>query len=399
MTSNTQPRAGTLRSFFPDDWGLLLASFGYSQAIGLIIYWTLPLFAGALGTWLGLTATQVGLVGTIEFAGLFLGSVALAPFMHRVSRRKTAWLAAGTVVLANIGCAVLPLSFSTLIALRLLSGLGCGAALSIGNATMASSADPDSTSGHVTLLLIALMIVLQPVEAAISAQLGLRAVFWGYVVIVALASLSAFFVPEPARDEPVHTAAEPSAVSPLRSASGILLISVALLFGLRDTLPWLVTEKIGTDAGLSVQQVGTVLSAMYAVSALGPMLQLVLARRMPSHWLLATGILGAGLFLGMFTWANGSAIRFIIGVVAWATIYFLAYAQLYAAAALFDRSGRVASAAGGAFIAGVAIAPSVGGILVDQGGFDAMGYAEVALTVVMVVCSLCVRTTRDGAPV
>ncbi|WBX85188.1 MFS transporter [Sphingosinicella microcystinivorans] len=385
------------RTILPDDWGLTFACFAFSQAIGLITYWTLPLFAGALMTGLDLSATEVGLVGTIEFSGLFLSSLMLAPHIDRGFRRKAAVLSVVIVISVNAACGLLPLEMTSLTVLRFIAGLGSGIALTIGNASIANGRDPEKLSGHVMLLLVMFMVLLMPAIAYVSENYGYRGVFLGLAGAVLLASTTIPFVPQrPDAALTVEAEQSGSRKGPLWSLAGVMLMLVALLFGLRDTLPWLVTEQIGTEAGMSVQQIGGLLSVMYAVSALGPVLQIFLARRMSARRLLALSIAVAGGFLWMFTLADGNVARFSVGIVLWATIYFMAYAQLYAFAALVDRTGRLASALGGAFIAGVTIAPFIGGYVLDLGGYGVMGGVEIALTLLMVLFTYVSASGRAG---
>ena len=49
-----------IKEFLPEEWGLLYAAFAFSQGIGLLSYWALPLVAGSLITGLGLSTTEVG---------------------------------------------------------------------------------------------------------------------------------------------------------------------------------------------------------------------------------------------------------------------------------------------------------------------------------------------------
>jgi predicted MFS family arabinose efflux permease len=81
-------------------------------------------------------------------------------------------------------------------------------------------------------------------------------------------------------------------------------------------------------------------------------------------------------------------VQFSVGIIAWATIYFIAFAQINAVAALADRKGRLASAVGSAFIAGVTIAPFIGGSLVDAGGYTWLGAAEIILTILIAIVVL-----------
>ena len=55
-------------------------------------------------------------------------------------------------------------------------------------------------------------------------------------------------------------------------------------------------------------------------------------------------------------------------------------AQINAVATLADRKSKLVSAVSGAFIAGVTIAPFIGGSLVDAGGYTWLGAAEIIFT-------------------
>ena len=66
-----------------------------------------------------------------------------------------------------------------------------------------------------------------------------------------------------------------------------------------------------------------------------------------------------------------------------ATIYFIAFAQLNAVAAMTDRKGRLVSAVGSAFIGGVMAGPIIGGVLLDRGGYSSIGAAELAFTLLI----------------
>jgi len=171
----------------------------------------------------------------------------------------------------------------------------------------------------------------------------------------------------------------------LLSTAGLMLLGVALLFGARDTLPWLVAEQLGTDAGMTLPETGDLFSLMYAVSILGPTLLLFVSRRFDARTLLAVSMALTGLFCWVFTVSDGNRFQFSAGIVVWATIYFMAFAILNAVAAMVDRSGRLVSAVGSSFIAGVAIAPFIGGYLVDRGGYSLIGIAEIVLTVLIVL--------------
>jgi predicted MFS family arabinose efflux permease len=134
--------------------------------------------------------------------------------------------------------------------------------------------------------------------------------------------------------------------------------------------------------------VGNLFSLMYAVSILGPAALLFLARVAGVRAILFWSLAVAGFFNWLFTVSAGNTVQFSVGIIAWATIYFIAFAQINAVAALADRKGRLVSAVGSAFIAGVTIAPFIGGSLVDAGGYTWLGAAEIILTILIAIVVL-----------
>ena len=134
---------------------------------------------------------------------------------------------------------------------------------------------------------------------------------------------------------------------------------------------------------MSLPEIGNLFSLMYAVSIIGPALLIILSRTLGAKALLALSMSVTGLFAWVFTVSNGNALQFSAGVIIWATIYFIAFAQLNAVAAMVDRKGRLASAVGSSFIAGVMAAPIFGGYLVDLGGYQLIGAAELVLTFIV----------------
>lgn len=372
------------RELLPESWGLLYAAFAFSQGIGLLAYWALPLVAGALISGLGLSTTQAGLVGTVEFCGLFLSSLVLAKYVDRTSRRMVALVSVVIVVLVNLLCGLVDLGYGPMIVLRFVSGLGAGLALAVGNATIANARDPERFSGHLTVALVAFMVVIMPVLSRFSESFGFQGVFLGLAGTVVIGGLSIFFLPDGPDSELKDTKSKGGLVTvSLLGGLTLAVLAVAFLFGARGTLPWLVAEQLGTDAGYSVAAMGDLFSIMYAVSILGPAALLLLARVVGPRTILLYSLTLAGFFAWMFTVSAGNAAQFSIGIVVWATIYFLAFAQLNAVAAMIDRDGRIASAAGSAFIAGVTVAPILGGIIVDSGGYAYLGVAILALTVII----------------
>lgn len=378
-----------IKEFLPEEWGLLYAAFAFSQGIGLLSYWALPLVAGSLITGLGLSTTEVGMIGTIEGSGLFISSLLLANFVDRGYRKRVAIMSVAVVVIANLVCGIVNMGFIALTIMRFITGIGAGLALAVGYATIANARDAEKFSGHLTVMLVAFMVVIMPALSRISDTFGYQGIFLGLAVTVLIGAISIIFLPDGPDQSLAHEGeADSRTATGLLSALAIAVLMIAFLFGARGTLPWLVAEQLGTDAGMSLPQVGNLFSVMYAVSILGPGTLLFLARVAGVRAILFWSLAVAGFFNWLFTVSAGNTVQFSVGIIAWATIYFIAFAQINAVAALADRKGRLASAVGSASIAGVTIAPFIGGSLVDAGGYTWLGAAVIILTILIAIVVL-----------
>ena len=378
-----------IKEFLPEEWGLLYAAFAFSQGIGLLSYWALPLVAGSLVTGLGLSATEVGMIGTIEGSGLFISSLLLANFVDRGYRKRVAIISVAVVVIANLLCGIVNMEFIPLAIMRFITGLGAGLALAVGNATIANARNTEKFSGHLTAMLVLFMVIIMPALSRLSEAFGYQGVFLGLAVTVLIGAISIIFLPDGPDPSLVHEGEVDSrTATSLLSALSIAVLMIMLMFGARGTLPWLVAEQLGTDAGMSLPEIGNLFSVMYAVSILGPISLLFLARLVGVRAILFWSLAVAGFFNWLFTVSAGNAMQFSVGIIAWAVFFFIAFAQINAIAAQLDRTGRLASAVGSAFIGGITIAPFIGGSLVDAGGYTWLGAAEIILTVLIAIVVL-----------
>ena len=378
-----------IKKIFPQQFGLLFAAFAFSQGIGLLGFWALPLVSGALMTGLGLSIVEVGMIGTAEGFGLFVSSLLLANYVGQGYRKRAAIISVTVVILGNCLCGIFKLDFTDLIVMRFMVGLGAGLALAVGNATIANARDAEKFSGHLTLMLVVFMVIVMPVLSRLSEGFGHQGVFFGLAVIVLIGTTSIVYMPDGPDKALTESAQSNSNVAvTLLSPLALSVLVIMLLFGARGTLPWLVAEQLGAEAGMSLLQVGDLFSAMYAVSILGPAALILLARVAKVRTILFWALAAAGFFNWLFTTSDGNATQFVIGIVVWSTLFYMAFAQINAIAALSDRTGRLASAVGSAFIGGVTIAPFVGGMLVDAGGYAWLGMAEVTLTLLIALIVL-----------
>ena len=151
------------------------------------------------------------------------------------------------VIAVNLFCAAVAFEYEVLAALRFVCGLGSGLALAVGNATIANAIDAEKFSGHLTIALVAFMMVIMPIFSRLSDAFGHLGVFLGLAATVAVGALSIFFLPNGPNEELAQSGEAEQAGGSNRflTATGVLILLIAILFGIRDTLPWLIAEQLG----------------------------------------------------------------------------------------------------------------------------------------------------------
>src|SRR3546814_13758464 len=108
-----------LKQAQPESWPTLLAAFSASYGVGALGFIALPFALGATIDGMGISTTQAGLLGTVEFTFIMHASFAVSPFISRAPRR---WLSMAGILVAcvfNILCLPLkPVDYYTAFILR-----------------------------------------------------------------------------------------------------------------------------------------------------------------------------------------------------------------------------------------------------------------------------------------
>jgi predicted MFS family arabinose efflux permease len=115
--------------------GIFMSLTGYAFMVGL------PVITTSWVDYLGFTEVQAGRVVGADLGGLAVGAVIAAMLVARVDRRYLAVAAAATAISANLLCMVYQ-DYETMLALRLMAGIGAGVYTGIAQATIAGHSRP-----------------------------------------------------------------------------------------------------------------------------------------------------------------------------------------------------------------------------------------------------------------
>lgn len=385
MTNVTSETDSQLSKLLPEDWGALLSAFAAAYGVGLLALIALPFTVGANMSTLGVDEAQAGLLSTVEFVGVFLTSVMLAPRVAKINRRKVAFVGAAMVVVANLACVVFS-SYEMLMVLRPIAGLGAGLALATGNATVANADQPEKFAGYMTGLFVVLMFIITQFYPSVAETHGQSGVYIALAATVALLSPLLFFLPPNAPEEEfvAQHATDRGHVSIL-SAGGVMVLLAFFAFSLRDTMSWAFLATTGMEAGLTEGEVGTLIGNSALVGLAGPILATIIGARFGLRPPLIIGIIAAGLVTYGISQSSSNAELYSISVMFWVGTYFFCLSYLTALAAEVDVEGRVVAAAGSALMVGLAIGPSFGGALIADGSYSVVGHVNNILIVLTLI--------------
>lgn len=363
----------------PEDWGMLFSAFGSAYGIGLLSMLLLPFIIGTTISGLGINEAQAGLLGTVEFAGVMVASLAVAPFIGKLPRRNLALFGAALAIAGNI-LSSFQTSYDMLMMIRPLVGLGAGLALAAGNATVANARDPERLAGHMNILFVVLMLVTMNVFAHLS-QIGYQESYMGLAVTMMVMALFIFKLPQRAAQNLESTFEHPHNSRGLLSMVGVFMLLAMFLFALRDTMAWAFVERIGGNVGYSIEEIGGLLSLQALIGLAGPIVASIVGARLGYKIPIVSGVIATGAVTYSILMSGDSIVMYTTAVMGIAITYFFTLAYFTALAAELDKEGRIVAASGSFLIAGVAVGPALSGYIIVNGGYELTGWFMIGIPI------------------
>lgn len=345
-----------------------------AYSIALIPGNTSPLMVGGLIAGLGLGVAETGMVLSCELILMGIAAAVLATRMALINARS-ACIPGALLLLLGHALAATASSIEQVLVYRSLAGIGAGVVLASVNTTIAGSANPARLYG---LTMMAPPLIGFAVAFLMSRGIAAFAHAGSYGVLALLTlCVLPFLLAFPDYRKDTHSA-PPEALK--QFGPGIALLLTILIVGTSMMSYFAFVERLGVHLDLSIEQIGNIFA-----------------------WVVLGGALGAGI-AGMLESRFGLVLPLMIGILLHSTsmiiaievislpayifgtvlegitlVYTLTF--LFAIAASFDRYGRWAAAAGGAFSLSLGIGPYLGGALIEAFGFG-------ALTVLILITSL-----------
>ncbi|WP_095115400.1 MFS transporter [Pseudomonas sp. Irchel 3F3] len=344
---------------------MLAASF--ASTIGGLPFNTLPILLGSMVDSLGFTVEQIGLLGSVCFAGYLLGTLLAVVLIDRMNWRwLTLGCAFGAAAAYGMSSWLPPAVQSWLWAV-----IGFFAALMtcLGMRIMGEMANKERALG------MRLGIELGVVAAVLFALPSLVIAYFHYTgaalmlaAIILLLSLSALALPR--RQEFIHEAQQGQADSLLARfrfpPAAYAALAFFFLFGAGQIGLWAFLERLGHGLALQPAELGIVFVVLKLLGGAAALALAVVGDRLGVRvpHLIVLAVLGTGLLLlgnaeGFLMYAAGAWI-WEVGFT-WGCVY------QTAAIARLDRSGRSIMLIPGAFALSSMAGPALAGQLVSEG--------------------------------
>ena len=351
-------------------------TLGAVLAIGLALFsgsmgiYMVPIQIGALMDGLGFSASQAGVLGSLEVAAMSLTAIVAAPSLARWPLPAAAAFGA---LLAGI-CEILSgfaASYTLLIVLRALVGLGCGLLFGSAASASASTTRPDSNFAWGQAVMNGLFMGLFLVAAyamGFGQQRGL------FLLIGALMILAApLYRSLPVAAEPQER--DTTAARGMNFALVGLHILATVLLNVGLGAVWGFAERIGTrNVGLSAEAVGVVLSIAALFMIVGSLFAAWLGVRWGRGRPMAVAAIVCALAALLTTGAEDpwefAAGLFILN----AAYLFLGPYIIAGTSSALDPSGRLASAMAGVMFLSYSTGIALGGFIAEHIGLSSIGW-------------------------
>ena len=372
-----------------------VSTFGIG-VVGFMSANLVPFMILAIQDSLGVGATEAGTLMTACLLATALSCLVVTRLTEGRGRFVVARLGL-LLTAAGFGLAALEFGPAASIIGIIAGGLGAGGAVASGGAALAALRNPNRASGISGLANRSIVTVVLAVIPLVGISMGSA---FGLVAGLALALLfTASWLPmagsaatgggvpgaSSARSSTAALAAAGSVLPRTITVAGVALLSIFPLWAVGEDSLWAMSGAIGVaQAGMTEEQLGLVLSASTAGGLVAAIALIFvgtrLGRALPLGILLALG--GA---LKLTACITTDPTVYLITMIAWNTVYAIAFMYFIATAAALDASGRWSGPLLGVYLVGSSFAPLFGAWLGEAFGFLALGWVLAVISLVLLV--------------
>ena len=313
---------------------------------------------------------QAGGLATLFLAGVVLSSVILSPFFHRMNGR---WLA--PLGFLTSACALYAMTrvdgFAAFAMLHLVAGFATGIAISFTHGTMGRTDNPHRVFAFGSFGLGLVAVLFLGVTPGLIAKNGPDTVFFALSGVMGVAGVVGLWCFPSVAGEAAHKL----------KGEGFTRRVWFVIFGIMgmalvQAMIFSFVERIGADNGLSVEQMQGILALVGVMSILPSILAAFLEKRFSAIKVAMVGATLQAVFAVIITSSSG-LLMFALPTILFPFVMVFTHTFVFGHLARIEPTGRAVAATPAMIMTGSAVAPLLGGVLVQFSGYLALGLAAV----------------------
>lgn len=374
-----------------------------AHVAGMIDLVALPVWVNTLIAGFHFDAQRAGALATTYLAFAVLCSVCVAPLFARLAGRLAAALGFA-VAAAGFGFATQVTTFGAMLAAHAIAGAGIGCGLSVVHGAIGKTANPHRlfAMGHLALAVFG-VAYFAAVPTLVTTHGGslLFVVFVG----LSLAASVALAVAWPARlqhgidaKDVTQRFTQPAGTRGARLERGCWSAIAGIVFmAINQAMVFSFAQRIGLARGFGEAHVNAVLVAVGLVNLLPPVLAALLQRRFDARSVAMAGPLAQGV-LALVIGSSTTFAPYALAASLWVFAMIFTHTFLFGLLAKLDTTGRAVAYTPAMLMAGSAVGPLLGGVLIVRFGFSALGVAAVCIALVSFLCFGRLRSLAIAQP-
>lgn len=381
-------------SIWREPRGLAIVPYSLLGALPFSMVLFMPMFVGGFVTDFGLSERQAGTLAAINIAGFGLATMIAFLWVSRVSIRAMVTVATVLFVAAN-GLSAGFHGFGGLVALRFLEGVAAGTLSSGIVVSISKLKNADRQFGiwlAVQLLYGTIGFLLIP---SIFNEFGTGGGFGAIALLGVLFAPLARWLPSKVQAEQAPPASSQSGSSghPGWGVASLLAFYVGL------NVVWAYLERLGANAGLSLQAISWALSMANFAGLAGATIVALAASRLNRAISLTIG-LTITAFSALALLGRPTTIHFAAATSVYLFGWCFLIPLMLAAISDADKTGRYVAHGNAAIGVGLALGPYVGAQLINPTkGYSLILYVGWGLMLLSAVLILPIARQRAGASV
>lgn len=346
---------------------------------GMIDLAALPIWVGTLIVGYNFLPTEAGGLATLFLMGVVLCNLVLSPIFHKINGR---WIAPSGFWLSAVMFLFMTqtTSFPLMAILHFVAGVGAGIGVSLTHGSMGLTKNPHRVFAIGSIGLGSFVVLYLGVTPKFIASSGPSMLFWVFAGVMGSAAIihTLFF---PSVTPNTTNKETTSKERPKFTAKVWFLIIGIMLMAMNNAMILSFAAQAGINMGFGSERVQMALISMGIVAIFPAMIAAILQYKMSPMLVALFGAILHGVCALSLMSAN-SFLIFILSLIIFPSILMFTHTFLFGYLMNLEPTGRAVSATPAMIMTGSAIGPFLGGTLVQNFGYTALGITAMALAVI-----------------